>query len=405
MERFILFISIVVAVSGCTRHTQLQSGIWRGELAVADDKRAPFLFEVQNVTADSTVVTLINGEERVPLTGIHYSADTVIIPIEAYDAVIKAVVSENRLEGLFIKNYIENDSGIPFNAERGNISRFEPATQPTSFLINGKWDILFVGTKNDTTANVGVFKTENQTVTGSILTNSGDLRFLEGALTEQGVRLSAFSGLSPYLVDIQFKDADSFEGVFYTARSQTKLVGTRNEQAALADAYSLARLKPGFSTLNFALPNTDGKIISIHDERYKDKVVIVSVLGSWCPNCLDELEFLAPWYKSNKDRGVEIIGLAFERKDDFDYAKTAINRLKERYGVEYEILFAGQAGAEAIAKILPELEDFSSYPTTLFIDKAGKVRKIHTGYTGPATGLFYESFKEEFNHLIDSLLN
>ncbi|MDR3338949.1 MAG: TlpA family protein disulfide reductase [Candidatus Symbiothrix sp.] len=405
MERFILLISIVVAVSGCTRHTQLQSGIWRGELAVADDKRAPFLFEVQNVTADSTVVTLINGEERVPLTGIHYCTDTVIIPIEAYDAVIKAVVSENRLEGLFIKNYIENDSGIPFNAERGNIPRFEPVTQPTSFLIDGKWDILFVGTKNDTAPNVGVFKTENQTITGSILTNSGDLRFLEGALTEQGVRLSAFSGLSPYLVDIQFKDADSFEGVFYTARNQTKLVGIRNEHAALADAYSLARLKPGFSTLNFALPNTDGKIISIHDERYKDKVVIVSVLGSWCPNCLDELEFLAPWYKSNKDRGVEIIGLAFERKDDFDYAKTAINRLKERYGVEYEILFAGQAGAEAIAKVLPELEDFSSYPTTLFIDKAGKVRKIHTGYTGPATGLFYESFKEEFNHLIESLLN
>jgi thiol-disulfide isomerase/thioredoxin len=406
MNRFILLIIIVlVAVSGCTRHTQLQNGIWRGELSIAGNKQVPFLFEVQNARTDSTVLTLINGEERVSLAGIHYSADTVIIPVESYDAVIKATVSKNRLEGLFIKNYIENDSGVPFNAERGNIPRFEPATQPTSFLIDGKWDILFVGTKNDTMPNVGIFKTENQTVTGSILTNSGDLRFLEGALTEQGVRLSAFSGLSPYLIDIQFKDSDSFEGVFYTARSQTKLVGIRNDQAALADAYSLARLKSGFSTLNFALPNTDGKIISIHDKRYKDKVVIVSVLGSWCPNCLDELEFLAPWYKSNKDKGVEIIGLAFERKDDFDYAKTAINRLKERYGVEYEILFAGQAGAEAITKVLPELENFSSYPTILFIDKTGKVRKIHTGYTGPATGLFYESFKEEFNHIIDSLLN
>ncbi|WP_158648431.1 peroxiredoxin family protein, partial [Candidatus Symbiothrix dinenymphae] len=152
-----------------------------------------------------------------------------------------------------------------------------------------------------------------------------DLGFLEGALTEQGVVRAAFSGLSPYLIEINFTDDTSFAGAFYTARSQTKLVGKRNPQAALDDAYGLAQLKRGFSSLSFALPNTEGKIISINDERYKGKVVIVSVLGSWCPNCLDELQFLAPWYDANKDRGVEVIGLAFERKDDMDYARKAIN--------------------------------------------------------------------------------
>jgi peroxiredoxin len=206
------------------------------------------------------------------------------------------------------------------------------------------------------------------------------------------------------LIEINFKDADSFEGTFYTARGQTKLSGNRNDQATLEDAYSLAQLKPGFSTLSFALPNTDGQIISLNDERYKDKVVIVSILGSWCPNCLDELKDLAPWYAANKDRGVEVIGLAFERKDDLDYAKKAINRLKEKFGVEYEILFAGQANAETVAKVLPELENFGGYPTTIYIDKTGKVRKIHTGYSGPATGLFYEESQKEFNQLIDSLL-
>ncbi|GHV12268.1 hypothetical protein FACS1894162_8260 [Bacteroidia bacterium] len=390
--------------TACTSPSgRLQDGIWRGTLAVHDDKQAPFLFEVQHANTDSAVVTLLNGKERVPLTCIQYSADTVLIPVESYDAVIRAVVTKDKLEGRFIKNYVENDEGIAFKAERGVTSRFEAVATPASLSIDGKWDVLFVNDENDTTRNVGIFKSENQIVTGSILTNSGDLRFLEGALTATGVQLSAFSGLSPYLIEISFTDDTSFEGTFYTARSQTKLVGNRNNQAALDDAYSRTQLKPGFSTLSFALPNTDGKLISLKDERYKDKVVIVSILGSWCPNCLDEQEYLASWYRENKDRGIEIIGLAFERKDDFKYAQSTIERLKKRYDIGYEILFAGQASPESVAKVLPELDHFSSYPTTIFIDRTGKVAKIHTGYSGPATGLFYEEFQQEFNQLIDNL--
>jgi hypothetical protein len=102
---------------------------------------------------------------------------------------------------------------------------------------------------------------------------------------------------------------------------------------------------------------------------------------------------------------VEIVGLAFERKNDCVYAKTAIDRLRKTYAVEYAILYAGQVGAATVAAVLPEIESFSSYPTTIFIDRKGFVRKIHTGYSGPATGLFYEAFKKEFNELTDLLLN
>jgi peroxiredoxin len=270
--------------------------------------------------------------------------------------------------------------------------------------VDGKWDVLFVEDKGDTTHNVGVFKTKDHVVTGSILTNSGDMRFLEGTYTATGVLLSAFAGLSPYLIELNFIGKDRFEGTFYTTRGKTKLIGTRNDKAGLADPYSLTKMKPGKETLSFKLPNIMGQQISLGDERYKNKVVIVSILGSWCPNCLDEMKYLAPWYKANNNRGVEIVGLSFERKDDFAYAKAAINRLKAKYGTEYEILFAGKVGEEATSKALPEVEKVSSYPTTIFIDKKGKVRKIYTGYNGPATGLFYDEFKDEFNKLIDGLL-
>jgi peroxiredoxin len=399
------FLFFLMTLSACTPRSgdSWKDGIWRGELAVADNKQAPFLFEVKNANTDSTVVTLINGEERVPLTGVIYSADTVVIPIASFDAGILAKISGDSMEGRFFKNYIENDEGIPFKALRGKTSRFEPVARPASIPVDGKWDVHFIG-KSDTSHNVGIFTTENQIVTGSILTNSGDLRFLEGIVTEDGFKLSAFSGLSPYLIEIRFLGKDTFEGEFYTAKSKTKLTGVRNDKAALVDAYSLAKMKTGFDRLHFQLPDMNGKPVSLNDDRYKGKVVIISILGSWCPNCIDEAKFLAPWYKENKDRGVEIIGLAFERKDDFNYAKETINRLKETEDIQYDILFAGKAAPATIAEVLPEIDNFSSYPTTFFIDKQGKVRKIHTGFSGQATGLFYKEFQAEFNALIDSLL-
>ena len=402
---FVVFAAMSLTLSGVAQNKAvLKDGIWRGELSVAGNHKAPFLFEVKNAATPSARVVLINGEERVDLTGIKYRGDSVIIPIESFDAVIKATVSGNTLQGRFLKNYIPNDAGIALTADYNNTNRFAPVTNPTDISVDGKWDVFFVEEKGDTTHNVGIFKTVNRIVTGSILTNSGDMRFLEGAYTATGVQLSAFAGLSPYLFELNFEGKDRFEGTFFTARGKTKLIGSRNIKAALADPYTLTKMKTGAETLSFKLPSINGQTVSLSDVRYKNKVVIISILGSWCPNCMDEMKYMAPWYKANKSRGAEIIGLSFERKNDFAYAKAAITRMKARYGAEYEILFAGKVGEEATAKALPEVEKVSSYPTTIFIDKKGKVRKIYTGYNGPATGLFYEEFKQDFNALMDQLL-
>lgn len=381
----------------------LQSGMWRGTLKLVE-KEAPFLMEVAP-RSDGLVVTLINGEERVELPGVTLQKDSVIIPIESYDAQIRAQVKGGRMTGRFIKNYINHDPGVLFTAEFGRKMRFEPVVTPPVVAIDGKWNVLFVGDGGKTEHNVGIFQTDKGIVTGSVLTSSGDLRFLEGAYTTTGVQLSAFSGLSPYLLEITFQDKNHFEGVFYTTRGKTRLEGTRNDKADLADSYSLTRMKSGLTKLGFALPNSDGKTIALSDERYRNKVVVVSILGSWCPNCLDEMKYLAPWYHANKERGVEIIGIAFERKNDFEYARVALQRLQKKYNPGYELLFGGQVGGEATAKALPEVEKISSYPTTIFIDKKGNVRKIHTGFNGPATGLFYKEFQKEFNDLIDALLS
>lgn len=403
---FLVLSSLLLLIS-CNNEDKkgLENGKWRGEFAI-QDQAVPFIFDVTNAGTDSTTVTLQNGDERVILTGLQITGDSLVIPIEAYDTKLVGTVSKGIYSGRFIKNFIEHDEGVPFVATYTEAPRFETAAKRSDISLDGKWDIWFVKQSGDSTKNVGIFATNADGIlTGSILTNAGDLRYLEGAYTNDGFQLSAFAGLSPYLIKGTFQDKDNFIGEFYTAGGITKLVGKRNSEAALADPYSLTYMKKGYEKIDFAFADIDGNTISLSDPRFKDKVVIVSILGSWCPNCLDEMDYLAPWYKENKNRGIEIVGLAFERKDDPEYVKKVLSRLIDRYDVTYPVLFAGKLGDGSTAKALPALDKVVGYPTTIFIDKKGIVRKIHTGFNGPATGLFYEEFKNDFNTVVDDLLD
>lgn len=402
MKKYSIFVLILtVFLFSCQqKDNRLKNGNWHAHFTF-QQQTVPFQFEVDSATNQSAIVYLINGKERVKLNNITYSGDSVTIPIESYDSKLTGTITNGQFNGLFIKNYTEGDQGVPFTAEFSDNPRFALPEHPTAISPAGKWDVQFISEKGDTAKNVGIFNLNDGIVTGSVLTSFGDLRFLDGALTADGFQLSAFSGQNPYYLNLKFQGDSAFSGNFYTVRGITQVRGERNNSASLADPYSFTNMKEGQSSLNFTFPDINGKPVSLNDSRYKDKVVILSILGSWCPNCLDEMAFLAPWYKENKDRGIEIIGLSFERKDDPEYVKKVLTQLVNTYGVEYEILFAGKIGDN----VLPEIDGIKSFPTTIFIDKKGNVRKIHTGFSGPATGLFYEEFKQDFNKLVDDLLN
>src|SRR5690606_9860590 len=114
--------------------------------------------------------------------------------------------------------------------------------------------------------------------------------------------------------------------------------------------------------------------------------------------------FLADWYAGNKARGVEIIGLGYEVSPEYDKAKARIAKMRDRLDVPYTLLVAGTKDKELVAQSLPALTQVLSFPTTLFLDRQGKVRKIHTGFSGPGTGKYYQQFVQDFNQTIDQLV-
>ena len=392
-------------LSACSEPAyRLTDGQWRCVFHTQDTE-IPFLFDVKSANTENPVVTLINGEERVVLTDVTYRNDTVIIPIKIYDAVMEAKVNGMSMTGRLVKLYSNRPDGrVPFTAQKGVVSRFADTGEKATVSLDGRWEITVHG--RDMDKQVGVFTQKSDGyLAGSILTPTGDYRYLEGTVQADRFYLSTFGGLTPYLIRGQFTDVDNFTAEFITPGGISSFEGRRNLNASLPDAYTMTALKPGYTSLNFRLPDLDGREVSLDDPKYKGKVVIISILGSWCPNCLDEAAFLAPWYKANRLRGVEVVGLAFERKDDIEYARNQLSVLMKQYDITYDILFAGRTGSESIERVLPELTALMSYPTTIFIDKKRKVRKIHTGFNGPATGKFYEEFKAGFNQTVNELID
>jgi peroxiredoxin len=388
-----------------TANQTIKPGTWRVALQHAAGVEIPFIMEAESRN-DSTVLYLVNGEERILVDEITTMGDSVKIRLHIFDADLIAKVDDDKMAGRFVKNDTQAPYSVPFTAEHGNTNRFKAAPADANYSYNGKWEVVFTDTTGNSYKAVGVFEQDGNKVTGTFLTETGDYRYLEGQVDGDQLGVSTFDGNHAYLFTAKPTDANTLKGDFYSGMNYTETwTAKRNENAQLADANSLTFLKPGYEKLDFTFPDIDGSgNISLSDEKYKGKVVLVQLVGSWCPNCMDETKFLAPYYDKNKDRGLEIIGLGFERSPEFEKAAPRLQKMKDRMNVNYDLAVAGISDKEAAAKALPALSHVLSFPTTIYIGRDGKVRKIHTGFSGPGTGKYYEDWVADFNKTMDQLL-
>ena len=192
--------------------------------------------------------------------------------------------------------------------------------------------------------------------------------------------------------------------MFYGNWSRDAVLARRDPNAALPDAGTLTHLRNPGARFDFTFPDLDGKPVSLSDPQFDDQVVIVMLGGSWCPNCHDETTFMAPFVKERADRGLQAVMLMFEHFGDMPQAVQAVKRFREEFAIEYPLLIAGTSDKDDAGTRMPQLDRVYAFPTTLVIDRKGRVRKIHTGFNGPATGEKYEQFKREFTATIDQLL-
>lgn len=376
-------------------------GNWRGIAKVKEGLEIPFNFEI-NEKSGQQKLYFRNAEESFEGGLVKQTADSLFVKLDQFDNELAFAIDGDQLTGTLRK---QDKAGKPLVivAERKNY-RFKTTGKPATADYSGSYDVVFKSPNGKEEKTVGLFKQSGNKLTGTFLRVTGDSRYLEGVVEGNEFQLSSFIGSSPAYYKGTFQSDGSLTGEILGARGSQPFTGTKNKDAALPDPYKLTYLKKGYKTLDFSFPDVNGKKISLKDEKYKNKVVILTITGSWCPNCVDEATFIAPWYKENKKRGVEIIALHYERSTEPEYAKKVMTRFRERFGIEYDQVIAGTADKQVVSESLPALDSFLSFPTTIIIDKQGNVAQIHTGFNGPATGKFYDEFVKEFNTEIDTLL-
>lgn len=402
MKYLWLLIIAVVTLSCSQESTKPKPGPWRAVLQLDDEKEIPFLLEYKE---DSTFV-VINAEERIDIKDVSIKGDSIFISHPVFEGVIEGRFTQDSIIGNFIQENL--DRQVPIVITHGRQARFNVNAAPSS-IVTGNWETVFSpNNATDKYVAKGVFEQKGNRVTGTFLTTTGDYRYLDGVIEDDSLKLSTFDGAHAFLFEAKVTQNDSMlQGIFYSGNHwKEPFKAKRNNDYQLPKADSLTFLKKGYDSLAFSFPNVKGDTISLKDKRFKNKVVIVQIMGTWCPNCLDETRYLTNYY-DDKPENVEIVSLAFEYAPSKEKAWQSITKFQQGVGVPYPILLAqyGSNNKQTANDKLPMLNTILSYPTTIFIDKTGNVRKIHTGFSGPATGDKYEVFKKEFESFTEMLAN
>lgn len=408
MKQLCIFLLLLFCKQKLSAQNTFKAGIWRGVLILSENKNElilPFNFKVSYINT-KPLIEIINAEERIKVNEISLMRDSLNFKMPVFDSEFKTLLKNDTLRGFWFNN--SKNQKIAFEAYYGDKNRFV-TSKKMALDFSGKYDVTFSPNTKEAYKSIGIFKQTGNKITGTFLTETGDYRYLEGSVQNNNMAMSCFDGSHAFLFFANSAKksgkADSLEGnVFYGISGSETWAAFRKEEVKLKDPESITFLKTPNEKINFSFPNLNNKTVSLNDEKFKNKVIIVQIMGSWCPNCMDETAYLAKLYKQYKGKGLEIISLAYERTSDFEKAKNNVLRLKERYGVEYELLITGLVGKQKASESLSFLNSITAFPTTIILDKNHNVKSIYTGFSGPATGKEYEAYKSKTEVLINSLL-
>jgi thiol-disulfide isomerase/thioredoxin len=328
---------------------------------------------------------LCNGDACLPFSAVALRGDSLILEMADYAATVSARLAGDSLTGAYRNVGNRGPRVIPFRASRGSWPR-RPA--PERFL--GRWDAMWI---RDFDASPRVIELRNGTagLEGTIISNTGDYGHFAGVTEGDSFAIAHFDGSYVYLLTGALGGGngapDTLRGIFHAGpRTQTTWLAVRSTGQPHLKAITENTQADTTGPFRFAFPDLDGRLVTERDPRFRGKVVVVDVFGTWCPTCHDAAPELVRLYRRYHARGLEIVGLAYEVSGDTAVDRRQVRRYREKFGIPFTLLLAGINDTEAAAATLPQLQGFTSFPTTIFLGRDGKVRRIHAGYYGPATG-------------------
>lgn len=409
MRKFIFPFLLLLLLKTSLYAQIVKEGSWKGEIhyqpSVEKLTVVPFTFTVTYPeNYKDPVVTFINGEDHASVNATVRN-DTIVVPMFGFDITLKMAVHENSIDSM--NGYLEkhyNDRKYTFKAIHG-APRYVIEEEEDPIQVGSRWNMKVNVGREDEYAAVGLFEQEGNHVTGTIMTEVSDYRFFEGKVEGKELEMSVFDGVHSFLLKGTYNEKeDSWNGELTLDEGYSRSwIAEKDASAELPDPFEIVDLKgrnikPDLSQLP-ALKDQ-----GINEGEYEDKVLIIQVMGTWCSNSMDQTHFLVDWYSKNESPDVEILAVNYEANYSEDYGMRRIKTYKERLGIPYDIILGGRMSKIDAAEPFPFMDSILAFPTLIFVDKEGYARYVHSYFTGPATGTYYEEFERRFASIVNELI-
>jgi peroxiredoxin len=373
------------------------TGLWDATV-ITDGVHVPFRMKLSQ-KGTSAQGTLYDGRIEYKSDSGTFEGGKLHLHWNITNADLDAAFDNGELKG----KYVTRRSHTKLLTKEVIAKRAAPMIENAKALsIAGRWTLK--SDDNDPTKVWSItIQQKGADISGAIERLDGDSGTLTGTINDSHLVLSHFSGIRPSVLTGELQPDGSLKLIFNEKQAMTGLRADAAKASGVApiDPTQYTRVKNPDEPFPFAFPDVEGKMVSNTDERFKGKVVLVNITGSWCPNCNDDAPVLDALYRKYKAEGLEVVGLSFE-SGDVDYDRDRVKAFVTRNHVTYPVLIAGTV--DNIATQLPFVENFAGYPTTFFLDRSGKVKLIHDGFSGPGTGAEYERLKAEIEADVRKLL-
>ncbi len=350
-------------------------------------------------------ISFLNGEEVIKTQDISQRGDSIFMNLPLFGTILCGKIqSDSLISGFYMNPSKSKDYKIPMTAVYGLQESKSNTTE--AFDFSGKWEVTLSPNSDSPDKAIGIFEQSDGKISGTFLTETGDYRYLQGKVEGNAMEMSCFDGAHVFMFRAEANPERELKGTFWSGNHyQTDWTALRNDDVELLHPDSITAILEDMPEFNHKFLDLNNKEVSISDERFKDKVLIIQIMGTWCPNCADESRDFVKIYNRYQEKGLEIIAVAYERTEDFEVAAQRIQKFKDDVGAEYTFVYAGKADKKENSKDFEMIDGITSYPTAIFVDRKGKIRKVHTGYYGPGTGNYHIKYLEETEMFLEKLLS
>jgi thiol-disulfide isomerase/thioredoxin len=371
-------------------------GRWRAALELAGTQ-LPFELRIQRLEG-GLVADVCNGPRCDSRAGVRTRGDSVEFDIADYDATISAVRRGDSLVGTYHNVGRNGPRSIPFHAGRGQW----PGVLAQPALL-GSWDAWYVTDQRRSPREL-VLRNGEQGLEAGVVSNTGDLGMFWGRAVADSFMVARFDGVSVYVLAGKLT-GDTLRGIFHAGlRTQTPFFAVRSSGTAHLTAPTAITSADTVTPFHFAFPDLTGRMVTQEDSRFRGKVVLVDIFGSWCVTCHEATPHLLELYRDYHPKGLEILGLGYEVTGDSARDNPQIRRFRDKFSIPWPLLHAGTSVVEETAATLPQLHGFTAYPTTIFLGRDGRIRQVYAGFRGPSAGAQHLRQIEDYRRIIEQLL-